>query len=177
MNSSSGGLFGERSARVWTVLGGIAAVIGIAWAIFSWIQAQQSSVNHPNHPVAAGTVTPSTSDTGSQTDDGVWVAQLASVPIGSSAPQLQQALSEVQREVPQAKVLDSSDYESLNPGYWMIYYAGPFSNGNQALVYCADHGRVTRNQCVGRFLSHKIADMIYVCFPPSGSDPSGCYRS
>lgn len=108
--------------------------------------------------------------------DNVWVAQLASVPITAGSPQLQNVLSAVRSEIPGADYLDSSDFASLRSGYWMVYYAGSFQNGNDALEYCAAHGRTSRNQCVGRFLSHNKSDVTYICFPPAGSQTEGCYH-
>jgi len=49
--------------------------------------------------------------------------------------------------------------------------------GSQALAFCAAHGRTTRDQCIGRFLSHDAADYKYICFPPAGSQVQGCYLS
>lgn len=105
-----------------------------------------------------------------------WIAQLASIPVSAGSAQLQQALNEIRTEIPRAQYLNSSNYASLNPGYWVIYYMGPFNDGNQALYYCASHGRTNRNQCVGRFLSHDAQDRSYICFPPAGSQTAGCFR-
>jgi serine/threonine-protein kinase len=107
---------------------------------------------------------------------GMWIAQLASVPASAGLGQLQQELAQVQTEIPGAQYLDSSDYASLNPGFWVVYYAGSFSDGNQALLYCAAHGRATKNECVGRFLSNNTADKSYICFPPADSQATGCTR-
>jgi eukaryotic-like serine/threonine-protein kinase len=108
--------------------------------------------------------------------DNVWVAQLASVPITASSGQLKNVLTAVRTEIPEAGYLDSSDYASLRPGYWMVYYLGSFQNGNEALEYCAAHGRTSRNQCVGRYLSHNRSDVTYICFPPARSQTTGCYH-
>jgi hypothetical protein len=108
---------------------------------------------------------------------GVWIAQLASVPTSAGRAQLQRMLGEISIEIPGAQYLDSSNYASLNPGYWVVYYRGAFNDGNQALRYCAAHGRSTRNQCVGRFLSQDIRDKSYICFPPADSQTAGCFRS
>lgn len=108
--------------------------------------------------------------------DNVWVAQLASVPITAGSVQLQNMLTAVRSEISGAGYLDSSDFASLRPGYWMVYYLGSFQNGNDALEYCAAHGRTSSNQCVGRFLSHNRSDVTYTCFPPAGSQTKGCYH-
>lgn len=108
--------------------------------------------------------------------DGVWIAQLASIPISADKSQLQRVLGEIRNDIPEAQYLDSSNYASLKPGYWVVYYRGAFSNGNQALSFCASHGRTARDQCIGRFLSHNAADSGYMCFPPAGSQTTGCYH-
>ena len=106
----------------------------------------------------------------------VWIAQLASVPVSAGAAELQNQLSQVRAEIPGAQYLASSDYASLNPGYWVIYYLGSFSDGTQAIQYCAEHGRTSANQCVGRFLSHDPRDKTYICVPPGGGQEKGCSR-
>lgn len=108
--------------------------------------------------------------------DDVWVAHLASVPTSASPAQLQSVLAEVRSEIPGASYLDSSDFASPRPGYWMVYYLGSFQNGNDALEYCAAHGRANRSQCVGRYISHDKNDVTYICLPPAGSQAQGCYR-
>jgi eukaryotic-like serine/threonine-protein kinase len=107
---------------------------------------------------------------------GVWIAQLASVPVSAGFAKLQRELAQVRAEIPGAQYLVSSDYASLNPGYWVIYYLGSFSDGTQAIEYCAAHGRTSTTQCVGRFLSHDLRDKTYICFPPGGSQEKGCSR-
>jgi serine/threonine protein kinase len=107
---------------------------------------------------------------------GEWIAQLASVPVSAGSAELQKKLSQVRAEIPGAQYLVSSDYASLNPGYWVIYYPGSFSDGTQAIEYCAAHGRTSTNQCVGRFLSHYLRDKTYICVPPGGSQERGCSR-
>ena len=107
---------------------------------------------------------------------GEWIAQLASVPVSSGSADLQKELSQVRAEIPGAQYLASSDYASLRPGYWVIYYLGSFPDGTQAIEYCAAHGRTSADQCVGRFLSHDLRDKTYICFPPGGSQEKGCSR-
>jgi eukaryotic-like serine/threonine-protein kinase len=157
----------------------VAAFIPIAFAEH-WVNVSTPASSSSPTPVISSPVQPSASvhlpsrPPKARRPENTWVAQLASVPISAGNAQLQQALSEVRSEVPGATYLDSSNYASLNPGYWMIYYAGQFSNGDQALAYCSAHGRVTREQCVGRFVSHTYTDRIYICFPPAGSQTSDC---
>lgn len=108
---------------------------------------------------------------------GRWIAQLASVAVSEGSASLQSELRKIQAEIPGAQYLLSSDYASVNPGYWVVYYPGSFSDGTQAIEYCAAHGRTTRDQCVGRFLSHDRQDKTYICLPPGGSQERGCSRS
>lgn len=107
---------------------------------------------------------------------GVWIAQLASVPVSAGPAELQKELNQIRAAVPGAQYLLSSDYASLNPGFWVVYYPGPFSDGTQAVEYCAAHGRTSRNQCLGRFLSDDLRDKTYICLPPGGQQETGCSR-
>ena len=174
---SSGGIFGERSVRIWTVLGGIAAVVSLSWVLYRAYEGQRHTGHAGSeHSPSKSTPTARTPQNVLPSPDNVWVAQLASVPVSAGSAQLYQVLSAVRRNVPQARYLYSSDYKSLRAGYWMIYYRGPFNNGNQALVFCASHGRPTSEQCVGRFLSTNTPEGRYICLPPAGSQTKGCYH-
>jgi eukaryotic-like serine/threonine-protein kinase len=170
-------LFHDRSVRIWTVLGGMASVLALIWAIHPIHAASgaASGIGHPGPTASSAAASPTEVPT--PTTTGVWIAQLASVPISAGSAQLQQVLAEVRTDIPNAQYLDSSDYASLNPGYWVVYYMGSFGDGDQALHYCAAHGRTNKNQCVGRFLSNDIRDKSYICFPPTGSQAAGCFRS
>jgi hypothetical protein len=108
--------------------------------------------------------------------DGTWVAQLDSVPFSAGNGALQSALTKVQAQVPGAQYLASDDYASLRSGYWVIYYDGAFTNGTEAVGYCAAQGLTTSNQCVGRYLSNNPADITYICHPPGGPAEASCYR-
>ncbi len=110
------------------------------------------------------------------TSSGTWIAQLGSVPVSAGTAALQSELSQIRVQVPGAQYLASDSYASLRPGYWVIYYDGSFSNGTQALAYCAAHGLTTTNQCVGRLLSTNPADIGYICRPPGGPQETSCYR-
>jgi hypothetical protein len=106
----------------------------------------------------------------------MWIAQLASISGSAGTSQVQSELDQIRAQVPGAQLLSSSDYASLNPGFWVIYYAGQFSDGTQALAYCSAHGLTTRNQCIGRYLSHSPDDKTYACYPPGGVQEASCYR-
>lgn len=124
-----------------------------------------------------GQATGATAATDAQSPaSGGWIAQLASVPVSAGPAELQKELDQVRAQVPGAGYLLSSDYASLNPGYWVVYYQGSFSDGTQAVGYCAAHGRTSKNQCVGRFLSHSLPDKTYICLPPGGDQETGCSR-
>lgn len=147
-------------------------------------RAQPESPGTSRSPGSAASAAPAasshataTSEGGASPPSGVWIAQLASVPVSAGPAQLQHELNQIRTEIPGARFLDSSNYASLNPGYWVVYYMGSFNDGNQALRYCAAHGRSARNQCVGRYLSHDIQDKSYICFPPADSQEAGCVRS
>lgn len=155
------------------VLGVVIAVIFATGPPWWWHYFSAPTSSLPLH--AAGSAGPGAEPSPGSLDD-VWFAQLASVPISAGSAQLQNVLVQVRREIPDARYLNSSDYASLRPGYWMVYYLGSFHNGNDALEYCAAHGRTDGNQCIGRFLSHDKSDMIYMCFPPAGSQTGDCYR-
>lgn len=108
------------------------------------------------------------------TPDDAWIAQLASVSLSAGNAALGSALARVRLDVPHAQVLNADAYASLRPGYWVIYYAGPFTTGTQALAYCAAHGRPTRDLCIGRYLSKNRADFGYQCYPPAASPSGNC---
>ena len=160
----------------YTKLGAIASVLAL---VIGYLTLADSTrwfpFNEYTRPPTSSGVTPTVHEPSSRLDD-VWVAQLASVPVGAGTSQLSSVLMKVRREIPGARYLSSSSYRSLKAGFWMIYYPGSFSNGNQALAFCAAHGRTTRDQCIGRFVSHRATDRSYMCFPPAGSQSTGCYR-
>lgn len=170
-------MFHDRSVRIWTVLGGMASVLALIWAIHP-IHADSRAASGVSHlgPTASSVIA-SPTQAPTPTTTGVWIAQLASVPISAGPAQIQQVLAEVRADIPNAQYLNSSDYASLNPGYWVVYYMGSFSDGDQALHYCAAHGRTNKNQCVGRFLSNDVRDKSYICSPPAVSQEAGCSRS
>lgn len=170
----------------WAKIGAMAGVIA---AVLTYLGLALNAKWFPfaepgNGGQASGTsIAPGAVSTGSapqvkasESPSGFWIAQLASVPTSAGSGQLQSELAAVRSEIPGAEYLDSSDYASLRPGYWVIYYSDGFRNGDDALAYCGEHGRMDRNQCVGRFLSHSTSDAKYMCLPPAGSQTAGCYR-
>ncbi|MFJ4875823.1 serine/threonine-protein kinase [Streptomyces sp. NPDC088745] len=107
---------------------------------------------------------------------GTWVAQLHSEPVSTGRRGLDRSLARTRAQVPDARVLLSDDYASLNPGYRVIYAPGPFESGRAALAYCALRGRTTANSCVGRWISDDRADRGYLCRPPASSPRGRCTR-
>ena len=61
-------------------------------------------------------------------------------------------------------VLLSSDFRSLNPGYWVVY-AGPFFTAAESQQACSRLDMHTASQCYGRRLSQDPADREIV-YPP-----------
>ncbi|MCB5169633.1 serine/threonine protein kinase [Streptomyces bambusae] len=106
-------------------------------------------------PTPSGTPAPSRTpaDLGDR-----WIAQLHSEPESSGTAARDRRLAAVRAEIPQAQVLRSADYASLEPGYWVVYAPGPFTDGRAARAFCADHGRTTADTCIGRWLSHRPSD-------------------
>jgi hypothetical protein len=133
--------------------------------------------SRPGTRAASRPASPATTTPPATAPSAAWIAQLASVSQSAGSAKLDHLLARIQISVPQATVLDSSDYASLRPGYWVIYYQADFGNGAQALAFCAAHGLTTANQCIGRYLSHSAADLGYQCYPPAASPSGNCYYS
>ncbi|WP_327281193.1 serine/threonine protein kinase [Streptomyces sp. NBC_01278] len=105
---------------------------------------------------------------------GRWIAQLYSEPEGTGIAARDRRLAAIHAEVPEAQVLRSGDYASLNPGYWVVYAPGPFADGRAAITFCAQKGRTTANECIGRYLSADQGDYGYQCTPPADSPGGRC---
>lgn len=191
------GLFGERSSRIWGVLGGMATVATLVWTAVLVVGndstagsgrpgANATRTTTPTtHPSAAPPATtrpgptqssepPARPATTPPISGGIWIAQLASVDVRAGSGELQRVQTQVQRDVPQVQVLASSEYASLRSGYWVVYYRGPFVDGTAALTFCRIHGRTIADECVGRYLSNDPTDSKYICFPPGSTLPSHC---
>lgn len=149
-----------------TVLAAVvaAALFGVGW--------QARTLTGGITPATSVTQTPGThqvSPSGADSAD-TWIAQLASVPKQSGTEARDRALTEIRRTVPGAETLDSDDFASLRPGYWVVYWAGPFANGRAALAFCETVGRTEANDCVGRYLSRDVHDLTLICRP---HEPAG----
>ncbi|TDC24320.1 serine/threonine protein kinase, partial [Streptomyces sp. 8K308] len=128
-------------------------------------------------PTTADPTTPDEPESPDGGDDGFWMAQLFSEPVESGPEVRDERLAAVRAEgVPEAEVVLSDEFASLNPGYWVIYAPGPFADGREALAFCADRGRTTANQCIGRYLSTNPDDKVYVCQPGDGGPSGRCER-
>ncbi|WP_256968495.1 serine/threonine-protein kinase [Streptomyces sp. CS227] len=120
---------------------------------------------------------PSPSATPQPPSGGSWIAQLFSEPVSTGTATRDRRLAAVRAEVPEARYLRSDDYASLRPGYWVFYVPGPFDDGRAALRFCAEKGRTSGNECVGRYLSDDGADATAICHPPAAAPKGRCTRS
>ena len=106
-----------------------------------------------------------------------WIAQLFSEPIRSGTAARDKRLATIRKSVPEAVYVRSDDYASLNPGFWVIYAPGPFTDGRAALAFCAERGRTTYTTCIGRYLSTGKADYGLQCRPPAANPTGRCTRT
>lgn len=120
---------------------------------------------------------PAPSATPQPPSGGSWIAQLFSEPVSTGTATRDRRLAAVRAEVPEARYLRSDDYAALRPGYWVFYAPGPFDDGRAALRFCAEKGRTSGNECVGRYLSDDGADADAICHPPAASPKGRCTRS
>jgi hypothetical protein len=109
---------------------------------------------------------------------GTWITQLESVEIAAGQSQLEAVLATVLPSVPEALVLDSGNYGSLRPGYWVIYHPGPFVDGYEAMALCDARGRAMPSKCLGRLLTPDPEDVLSSqCYrQATGSLTEGCSR-
>lgn len=131
----------------------------------------------PTRSESPDPTTPPASSPGVPPASGSWVAQLFSEPVGSGADTRDRRLAAVREDVPEAEYLRSDDYASLRPGFWVIYAPGPFADGRAALRFCAERGRTTGNECVGRYLSSSGGDYGLQCKPPASAPVGRCTRA
>jgi hypothetical protein len=83
---------------------------------------------------------------------GNWIAVMASVPQGQGLPAAQQQLSNIVASVPDAQLLNSDEYTSLRPGYYVVF-EGAYSSRDAAVVECNAVGRSVPDECYPRYLS------------------------
>jgi hypothetical protein len=126
-------------------------------------------------PRGSGSVTTPTQPPGHDAVD-TWIVQLQSLRRdATSGEALEQARQAMQQRLGlPVSVLDSSDFASLNPGYWVLYHAAGFQDGHQAVAVCTSRGL---EDCVGRYLSRDSRDRHLICRAPTSGVPSTCRRS
>lgn len=109
---------------------------------------------------------------------GTWVAQLASLPDATTtATQAQAAETELEQQLGIDLRLDtSSAFESLNPGYWVLYYPGDFADGHAALAFCINHGITDEQRCAGRYFSSDTSDKPLNCHFSNPHGSANCIR-
>jgi len=108
---------------------------------------------------------------------GTWIVQLESLPQPVSSQQVEDSRRNAEQRlgVP-VQVLNSSDFASLNPNYFVVYYAGGFATGEEAVAFCVAHGLGANDACFGRYLSHDSADRDLRCYPTGSLKPSICRK-
>jgi hypothetical protein len=123
---------------------------------------------------------PATSPNSVPGDDAsdTWIAQLASLPRSTSAADVERNRAKIATETGlDVRVLDSSDFASLVPGYWVIYHPGRFADGHRALEKCRQVGRTSEQSCSGRYLSHVEQHRNLVCRFSDTPDTPHCSRN
>lgn len=106
-----------------------------------------------------------------------WIALLASLPRSTSAADVERNRATIAAETGlDVRVLDSSDFASLTPGYWVIYHPGHFADGHRALDKCREIGRTSDQSCAGRYLSHVEQHRNLVCRFADRPDAAHCSR-
>jgi hypothetical protein len=127
----------------------------------------------PTTPTTTGTTSRPPGEEAANT----WIAQLASLPAGTPATEVERQRTRIGSETGLAtSVLNSSDFVSLTPGYSVVYHAGGFPDGYAALDACRTHGRSDENACVGRYLSHFSQHATLICRFSDGPAARGCTR-
>ncbi|MBB5957006.1 hypothetical protein FHS29_003599 [Saccharothrix tamanrassetensis] len=110
---------------------------------------------------------------------GKWVAQLGSYPESAvTEGQLNDVVATLEQKVgARISRLRSSDYGSLNPGYWFVFYDGEdFKDGHEALAFCSNRGMSDENLCVGRYVSRSQSDSKLICRPADPQGSPSCVR-
>ncbi|MFB7911950.1 hypothetical protein ACFC1T_36505 [Kitasatospora sp. NPDC056076] len=163
----------DRARRIRRTALAVIALALAAGGVYAALPGPRTTAAGPAEPI----VSPPVDLTPTVSAAGLWIAQLSAIPRSADQSDRDKELLAIQRQVPGARVLDSNDWKSLQPGYWVIYTTAGFPNGESALSFCAQHGR---SKCIGRFLSQDTADGRFVCLPTTdpGQPPSreACHR-
>ncbi|MEV6207266.1 protein kinase [Kitasatospora sp. NPDC051914] len=164
-----------RKQRLTWVLLTVVTLLAVGAGLYATLPDPRTTATDPANPTV--TVTTSGSPTPTPSPAGRWIAQISTIPHSADPAARDKELLTTQRRIPGARLLNSDDWKSLQPGYWVIYTTGDFSDGDSALAFCTQHGR---SKCVGRYLSQDTADSLFICLPaPSPGQPSsreGCHR-
>lgn len=143
------------------ILVGVGVLFGIARSNDNSHPATQfSSSNAPNlssgssgdtasPPPTDQSANPSTGD--NSLPAGHWVVFLGSFSNESNAENAQGQFSS--SSVPDAAILNSNDYTSLLPNFWVVYVDRGFQSAGDTLNFCHSLGFFTDHDCHGRYLS------------------------
>jgi hypothetical protein len=82
---------------------------------------------------------------------GHWVAFLGSFSNESNAENARQQFSS--SSVSDASILNSNDYTSLLPNFWVVYADHGFQSAGDTISFCHSIGLYTDHDCHGRYLS------------------------
>jgi hypothetical protein len=120
--------------------------------------------------------TPTTTTTNG--DSGAWMAQLGSYPEATTtSDDLHAAVAGIEKRLGvEVQTARSSQYDSLKPGYWVVFYQGTFSNGHEALSFCSQHGVNNEDACVGRYFSSDESDSELTCRFSDPPHSDACVR-
>ncbi|WP_419999687.1 serine/threonine-protein kinase [Streptomyces boninensis] len=118
----------------------------------------------PSDTEPSGTGPSEPSPTRTDSDSRGWIAVLDSEKSKSVADS---QLAKIRSSVPDARLLHSDNYASLNPGNWVVYSPGTFPDGHAVTAYCKKINRPSTSLCYGRYLSNNSADRNLYC-PPEG---------
>ena len=90
-----------------------------------------------------------------------WIAVLASVEQSAGSAEADARHGAIQARFSEAEQLDSSEFESLRPGY-LITFVGPFATPEATIAFCQSNGLSVPQECYGRFLSHDPQDATLI---------------
>jgi hypothetical protein len=107
-----------------------------------------------------------------------WVAMLGSYPQNTtSESDLDVVIERLEQKIGgEIHKIRSDDYSSLTPGYWVLFHAGGFHDGHEALDFCAASGITDEGSCVGRYLSGTAADRDLSCRFSDSPDAPHCVK-
>lgn len=83
------------------------------------------------------------------------MAQLTSVPASAGADAVEAAWSKARSYATGAVVTGSGDWDSMEPGYWVVVAPGPFASVEEARSYCAAIDHPAAADCLPRELTDR----------------------